>query len=55
MSSSTKIFAQEKFVRPNPPKHPLSFSSRKRMAASDLAKITDISTAILFEMHIPSP
>ena len=55
MSSSTKTFVLEKSVRPNPPKLPLSSSLRKRMEASDPAKITDTSIAILSEMHIPSP
>ena len=37
------------------PKLLLSSSSKKRMEASDLAKITDIAIAIQFEMLIPSP
>ena len=55
MSSSTKTFALGKFVRPNPPKLLLSSSSKKRMEASDLAKITNISIATQFEMLIPFP
>ena len=55
MSSSTKTFALEQFVRPNLPKLLLSSSSRKRMAASDLVRTTDTLTAILSETHIPSP
>ena len=44
-------------IRPSksPQASPFFFVKKKRMEASDLAKITDISTAILFEMHIPSP